>query len=528
LYHKHKGKIGVAFGKEAFTTPPIASFASLDAKFTTTDLAKHLKSWALFGPPLGRTWQPTQEQRQLYPEIKPLVSNPWTILHGNPPPAKEVVAVDVPRPTKAADAKVAKAEGKSKSLLNVPAWHGTLLPQSDGDIWLATAFADYEKIVAKDKTRPATLSPSDRDDLALDLFAFRSAYQTAVRASGDVPLADIKSDPATDDWYRLASGKGVLVLHELRRLLGDPVFEDMMDAFGRANAGKRVTTAQFQAHAERATGKPLGEFFDSWIKKPGLPAVRLGPVTTSLGGKSVQGEIHRDVQGPTLAKVDVTVETDLGEITKTIEVTGTRTAFTVEIASGRPRQIILEKYGNSVQERTKVFSIMSFHREQENTLIIYGTGDEVPTNREAAVALQKAIRESGPNFTLGIKADRDVTEADLQTHHLLLIGRPDSNSLVERFRRDLPITFGSRSFGVRGKIYANPGSAVVAAAANPLNKCFSLVVVAGLSAESTLNAPAAFLRRGQRAAEVLVLPNSGSAQAFVLPESELVRPLNPQ
>src|SRR5262249_20262573 len=142
-------KIDVSFGKLAFTTPPLAAHPSLDAKFTTTDLAKQLKSWALFGPPLGRTWEPTQEERKLYPEIKPLVSHPWTILHANPPAkeTKTVAAVDLPHthPDKET------AEKKTPPLLNVPAWHGTLLPQSDGDIWLATAFAEYERHVAKEK-----------------------------------------------------------------------------------------------------------------------------------------------------------------------------------------------------------------------------------------------------------------------------------------------------------------------------------------------------------------------------------------
>ena len=77
----HKGKIDADFGKLAFTTPPLAAYHSVDAKFTTTDLAKDLKTWALFGPPLGRTWQPTFEERQRFPEVQPLVSNPWTILH---------------------------------------------------------------------------------------------------------------------------------------------------------------------------------------------------------------------------------------------------------------------------------------------------------------------------------------------------------------------------------------------------------------------------------------------------------------
>src|SRR5262249_10595045 len=52
LFREHKGQIDVEFGKLAFTTPPLAAYHSLDAKFTTADLAKDLKTWALFGPPL--------------------------------------------------------------------------------------------------------------------------------------------------------------------------------------------------------------------------------------------------------------------------------------------------------------------------------------------------------------------------------------------------------------------------------------------------------------------------------------------
>ena len=437
LYQENKGKIDASFGKLAFTTPPLAAFHSLDAKFTTTDLAKQLKSWALFGPPLGRTWQPTNEERQRYPEIKPLVSNPWTILHGNPPAKTEVkeAAVDLP------DAKAEHhAASKTPPLLNVPAWHGTLLPKTDADVWLATAFADYQRFVAKEKALRAAndgkLTKADEEDLAVDLFAFQSAQQSAMRKGYNVPLAEVKSSLTSDDWYKFASGKGVLVLHQLRKLVGDPLFEETMDSFGRENAGKKVTTAEFRHHFELKTGPKLGSVF---------------------GMLSIPSE-------PDAA----------------------------------------------------AYSIRSFHSEQPLTLIVYGTLDEVPTNRETAEILQKALRESWQNHTVAIKSDKEVTESEMKTHHLLLIGRPDSNALVERFRKILPITFGSRSFVARGKTYAHPGSAVIAAAENPINTRFSVVVLAGLSAESTIHSPEHFMKRTDRPTEVLVLPNEGAAQALVI------------
>jgi hypothetical protein len=544
LYHKYKGKIGIEFGKEAFTTPPLAAYHSLDAKFTTTDLARQLKCWALFGPPLGRTWQPTQDERQRYPEIRPLVSNPWTILSGDPPakaPLDTPVAVDLPGAKKTENAK----SKSDRQLLRVPAWHGTLLPQSDADIWLATAFAEYERIVSREKELRAArekeqLAPEDRDTLAVDLFAYRTAYLPAARASADVPLAKIQSTVARDEWYRIAAGKGVWTLHELRRVLGDEAFERGLDSFGREHAGQKVTATQFQAHLEKATAKKLDAFFDPWLSRTGLPTLKLGMVTSQLEtptntGSSastnrkhaVRGEILQDENGPRLTQVDVTVETERGEFTRTVSLKGARTEFHLETpdTSSQPRRIVVDKYGTAAKANGGVFSVLSFNGEQEHSLIVYGTGDETPTNREAAEALQQAIRERWSNYTVPIKSDTEVTEADLKSHHLLLIGRPDSNALVQRFRSAFPITFGSRSFTVRDKTYANAGSAVIAAAENPINRRFSVVVFAGMSAEATLNAPPTLLRRGQRPPEVLVLPYQQAAQAVVIPARDLVRAL---
>src|SRR5262249_52737969 len=132
------------------------------------------------------------------------------------------------------------------------------------------------------------------------------------------------------------------------------------------------------------------------------------------------------------------------------------------------------------------FSVHTHNSEPERALIVYGTGDEVPAHREAAEALQKAIRERGSNVTVPVKADRDVTDGDLGASHLVLIGRPDTTRVVARFRAGLPVGFGPRSFTVAGEAYAHADSAVIAAAENPLNRRYSLVVVAGLGPASVL------------------------------------------
>ncbi len=472
LYDRYKGKMDAEFGKIAFTTPPLAAYHSVDAKFTTTDLARDLKTWALFGPPLGRTWWPTFDERQRFPEVQPLVSNPWTILHAGTP-AKETgpLAQDLHNPEdgqRKVDARHGHDEGTPRSsrrfanAQTVPAWHGTLLPKSDADTWLVTAFANYERIVAMESTQSngdeGKPSAEDHDRLALALFAYRSEYELGRRASPEVPLAKTKADVRQSDWHRVAAGKGVLLLHALRNEMGPEKFAAMMEDFGKQHAGKRVSAEEFRVFAEKAAEKKLNGFFDRWLQQTGLP----GPKAGAAASETVTG------------------------------------------LEGGP------------------FSVLTYLSELEQTLIVYGTQDETPTNREAAEELQRALLERGPNITVPIKSDREATDADLKNRHLLLIGRPETNSVIARFRTALPVTFGRQSFTVRGETYAHANSGVLAAAENPLNPRYSIVVAAGLSAASTLRT-APQLGRGGMTAEVVVYPQSAVAKGLVVAKKEGAR-----
>jgi hypothetical protein len=214
LYAEHKGKITGDFGRLAFTTPPLAAYRSLDAKYTTSAMAKQLKTSALFGPPLGKSWDPRSDEVKRFPDVRPLIPNPWTVLHPSHPDASrsEAVAKDLPTPLQ-------KPADEQDEVHTVAAWHGTIFPKADADTWLAAAFAEYEKLVALEialrKRNDGTLSAADRDRLTIQLNGHCSRYLAAARATNDTPLTRTKATP-TDEWYWAAAGKGVLVLHELR------------------------------------------------------------------------------------------------------------------------------------------------------------------------------------------------------------------------------------------------------------------------------------------------------------------------
>ncbi|MBY0524226.1 MAG: hypothetical protein K2R98_12550 [Gemmataceae bacterium] len=539
LYGKHKGKIDVGFGKEAFATPPLCSHSTLDAKFTTTALAKDLKSWALFGPPMGRTWLPNDEEKQKFSEIKPLVSNPWTILHAGAPAKDDKVpaVVDLPEKVEGGESDSEKESRKGPSLSDdevpatKPAWHGTILPRTDGDVWLATAFAEYEKIVALENAlREASdgkLMAADKDRIGLELFAYRSRYLAAARATTDTPLSKIRSDVRQDQWYQIASGKGVLVLHELRRRVGESKFVTTMESFGREHAGKPVTTAIFRAHFEKESGTKLDDFFYYWLDHPGLPNLYLLEAIADEPEKrkieawfNVLNKAFEKEKNPEISVVDVTTESGKGEKTKALEF-GRGFAETGFNRFERAGRLIVDKHGWTAKANGGAYSILSFYAEQQQTLIVYGTLDEIAANQETAELLRKGIRDKWSNRTVTVLSDKQVMEEDLRTHHVLLIGRPDSNAVVQKFQNSLPIAFGPRSFTARWEGYAHPNSAVIAAADNPLNKRYSMVVLAGLSAEATYRTPDALLHV-KLAPEVLVLPNGGKSKSLVIPAKELV------
>ncbi len=441
LFDRKNKAINVNFGFQAFTTPPLAASHSLDAKFTTTAMVRELSTWAKFGPPLGATWEPTDAERSRFPGLHPLIANDWTVLRADPPAGDPAQIV---KPVNLAQTHSRLADDHERSRELAPAWHGTILPKTDADTWLAAAFAEYERIVAEEKALKARvhgggLSVRDREQIAVSHFAPLSRYMAAVarRGGSDISLGETRADLRSDEWYDIASGKGVLVLAELRTLMGDGPFQSFMDEFGRAHAGATVETTDFFQAAEKAHGKPISSLAECWLN---------GQAMTRLG-------------------VDV----------------------------------------KSRHDSRRFWSIDSFERQLDKALIVYGTSAEADVQREAAHRLQRKLAGRWANVTIPIKADTEVSDSLLKDAHILLVGRPSTNRLTARLAEALPVRFGSASVTLAQETFAHPHTALVAAGPSPMAADRSVVVFAGLSPEGTWECVRRFPDRGSATAEVLLM-----------------------
>ena len=215
------------------------------------------------------------------------------MLHAAAPPQSEepsLNVVDLPDPEDSELPPLPKKEPESEPVAPA-AWHGTLLPNSDAEIWLTTAFANYERIVAQEKASLAVReerAAQSRRSRPTGPLPFRLPLRCTSWGAGRQrrPPGATRSNLHDDNWYKVASGKGVLLLHSLRGLLGADDFDRRMDEFGRAHAGTAVTVAQFQTYLEEKTGRSLQAFFDAWLNRTGLPRLELARVRRTAWERS--------------------------------------------------------------------------------------------------------------------------------------------------------------------------------------------------------------------------------------------------
>jgi len=532
FYEENKGRIDENTARLALANPILTTSHAVDALYTTTELGLQMKSGGCFGPPVGIVRQPSFFDRQKFQDVRALVVNPWTVLQATPPAAPEmepVQAADLHDPVNGGfPGRVAgSAEPPLPQL-----WHGTLLPAGDPDIWLTNAFAIYRGLATREKYLTARNAESgmDRhamDDLATELFYYRSVYEQGARSGVEVPLAKIKASFRNEAWNQISLGKGVLLLHSLKGLIGASEFEELMEDFGRENGGKEVSSRQFQKFIEKATGRDLTAFFDAWLNLTGLPMLELGAVESHREGGHwhTKVAVRRNDPGPPLA-VSVTVETDDGEVSATVRLELPEACAEI-ITDEPPRRALLDKYRTSSCGNGVPFTALNFDNDLEDTMIVFGTLDESDANREAAMMLQQALRRREHNIAVPVKADTEATDDELRNHHVVLLGHPGNNALAARFRNDIPVAFGPHSFSIRGTTYAHPDTSVMVAATNPLNRRFSLVLFAALGTRATVD----FIRKLDEEnisySPLVLLPAGQTSHNMVLCPKEFCREITP-
>jgi aminopeptidase N len=148
-------------------------------------------------------------------------------------------------------------------------WFGNAVTEREwGHLWLSEGFATYfEKL---------WLRQSEGDS------AFRVAMAAIRKEIAESPVTVERPviDSAQTDYLKLLNTnsyeKGGWVLHMLRVEVGDSAFFRAVRSYYAAHKDGTALTDDLLRHVERAAGRPLGWFFDQWLRRPGMAELRVG------------------------------------------------------------------------------------------------------------------------------------------------------------------------------------------------------------------------------------------------------------
>ena len=134
-------------------------------------------------------------------------------------------------------------------------WFGDAVsPARWQDVWLNESFATYGEWMWMEHAGYGTVSQS----------ALRALAQREPGSS---------VDPTVEGMFGANSYEGgAVVLHALRLTIGDDAFFEVLTQWAADNNGTSRTTEDFVAFAEKISGVPLADFFDTWLYADNPPS----------------------------------------------------------------------------------------------------------------------------------------------------------------------------------------------------------------------------------------------------------------
>jgi aminopeptidase N len=127
------------------------------------------------------------------------------------------------------------------------------------------------------------------------------------------------------------------------KTMNEDRFSEMMRDFYRSYQGKRASTEDFRAVAERHTGADLGWFFDQWVYGTEIPEYRVTYSTEQADGGQYRVKLQvlqENVSPSFLAYVPVTLDLGQDRIARLrVKVQGPKSEIELPLLPGNPKSL---------------------------------------------------------------------------------------------------------------------------------------------------------------------------------------------
>lgn len=241
-----------------------------------------------------------------------------------------------------------KASDRAIARLVASQWWGVqVAPATPNDVWISDGLAHYCEVLYAESTAGKEAGLRTVDEFAVGALMYEDA--APVGQAGRLA-------PYSPDYRSVVENKGAMLFHMLRAMMGDVAFKAALHDFYFQFAEKSARIEDFENLAERrvqASAKAkqdppnLRSFFAQWLNSTGIPEFTLEYVVyRTPKGFRVVGKMKQPLDTFHMP-VDLRIDTEGNPETKTIEVSGLESQFSIDVF-GRPKPLGIKVDPNNV------------------------------------------------------------------------------------------------------------------------------------------------------------------------------------
>ena len=241
-----------------------------------------------------------------------------------------------------------KASDRAIARLVASQWWGVqVAPATPNDVWISDGLAHYCEALYAESTAGKEAGLRTVDEFAVGALMYEDA--APVGQAGRLA-------PYSPDYRSVVENKGAMLFHMLRAMMGDVAFKAALHDFYFQFAEKSARIEDFENLAERrvqASAKAkqdppnLRSFFAQWLNSTGIPEFTLEYVVyRTPKGFRVVGKMKQPLDTFHMP-VDLRIDTEGNPETKTIEVSGLESQFSIDVF-GRPKPLGIKVDPNNV------------------------------------------------------------------------------------------------------------------------------------------------------------------------------------
>lgn len=226
-------------------------------------------------------------------------------------------------------------------------WGNSVFPQGLGAAWLTEAFSNYSAWMyhAGVTGNPRVMQKRLREA--------NNVYFRETARKGDQALLEADPYAPVGATQAILYEKGAVVLHMLRRQIGDRPFLRVLRAFADRFRMGKASIDDFRAVAQQESGQDLAWFFDQWLGRTGGMQVTYSFKTEADSPTQNQAVLTLRQPAPGYrAKMKVVLDVDRATETHQIEFGGTEQVVRLPV-KGKVSTVLLDPDGDYLMRPPK-------------------------------------------------------------------------------------------------------------------------------------------------------------------------------